>query len=522
MNKRKLIVIAIIAVFVAAISIVPFAYVASAQIKICVNAGFTMQNNLILYDSGNFNLGIYAYAEFPYRLLYEADLYSVTYKASWLDHPVVAYQWTEGSPNPQSFFFCSIDLVNVPHGSQYVEVTASGGGRNDAGNRQILYTANATAKIGFIISALPSSASTGDNVSTWSFQTVSTNGLCESGQDDKSSIVLDSHGNPKIAYTDFVPDNVNGETKPIPFMMYASWNGFSWSTQTLGVGRILDLYLDANDTPHVVCDGYPYVTIATANDSSWFTQTTYLSTVAVDFWGNPHGVSVGDGAIYYVSKLGAGWTNQTIDTVYDAHALSLVFSKNNMPYVLYTDDQQIKVAIGNESGWNVLAMPEPSSIVNFGNMAIDSLGYPHFIYSQSNNTRSYSVRYGDIMCANWNGTAWNTQKVATDTQLLDNSARTGSLAIDSHNNPHITYTTNDGMLTYCSIEDGNWNTQNLTAQYSATKPGALVLDSKDNPHIFYYGTINQAMGYGSWIWQTDTVYATGVQPTTITTTSLSP
>ena len=98
--------------------------------------------------------------------------------------------------------------------------------------------------------------------------------------------------------------------------------------------------------------------------------------------------------------------------------------------------------------------------------------------------------FGDLKHAWWNGTSWNTQTVelgAFDTLV----GECCSLALDSHDNPHITYyewkyvdrDTAYGNLKYASWTGTAWSIE--TVDTYTDMDSSLALDSSDNPHITY-------------------------------------
>ena len=76
---------------------------------------------------------------------------------------------------------------------------------------------------------------------SWSVQTVDENGASLYSH---ASIVVDSNNTQHIAYNDL--------TNGTYFVMYASYNGSGWNTQTVAVGiDAYSLVLDANGNPHI-------------------------------------------------------------------------------------------------------------------------------------------------------------------------------------------------------------------------------------------------------------------------------
>ena len=104
------------------------------------------------------------------------------------------------------------------------------------------------------------------------------------------------------------------------------------------------------------------------------------------------------------------------------------------------------------------------------------------------------------MYSSWNGSVWNTQKLADGTAY--------DLALDKNNNPHILLDGADRGLLYSSWAVQNWTTQ--TVDRNGTyfgRFGALALDSAGNPHIAYTDD-NKLVKYAGWTgasWDIQTV-----------------
>jgi hypothetical protein len=66
-----------------------------------------------------------------------------------------------------------------------------------------------------------------------------------------------------------------------------------------------------------------------------------------------------------------------------------------------------------------------------------------------------------------------------------------SLALDSNDNPHISYRDSlNGDLKYAHWDGSVWVLQTADALGNAGECTSLALDSNDNPHISYYANSN--------------------------------
>lgn len=356
--------------------------------------------------------------------------------------------------------------------------------------------------------------------STWSIQTVDKNAVRGGGV----GITLDSHNNPHIAYNDYE----NGNYQNPMDLKYARWNGTGWNIQTVTQGgEYLDFVLDSNGTPHILyfdaATGYG-LKYASWTGSNWNIQTIddqgHKGSLALDSAGNPHiAYTANDNPIVlkYASWTGSSWSIQTLDSTGDFNYVSLALDSNNNPHIIYQTgnvtsgisslipSSAIKYAAWNaSSGWNIQTALEGN--VGFTHMALDSNGYPHFIYFEDN--RNGNITFRTLMYDSWNGSAWKSQIVASN---MDAAGSGGDFTIDSHDYPHIDYfngTPDGGILMYARWISTAWDIQTVDSN-NATSSGPIAVDSNGNPHITYSGPQPE--------WLTSyLMYATTTEPTQTT------
>lgn len=305
-------------------------------------------------------------------------------------------------------------------------------------------------------------------------------------------IVVDSDDKPHIAYSG------------APHVRYASWNGSDWNIQQIEYGEAFDLVLDANGNPHILVgtgvDGALIYYSWTGKE--WTSQTitsghnVLYSSLALDSSGNPHAAYIVGDELKYASQNGSNWTIQTVDTLPEINsAVSLALDSGNTPYIMYSSPSsyvdnrgiatisvKIKLAIWKNSRWNVETVLASSNLVEFGNMALDSKGCPHFLATQGHFVSSEDITFlSTILHVSWDGRDWNIQTVASDINL----AHIGFLALGPNDRSHIVYITDE--VIYTRWTGTAWESQTVDADREVTGNPVcyLAVDSNGNPHISY-------------------------------------
>jgi hypothetical protein len=159
-----------------------------------------------------------------------------------------------------------------------------------------------------------------------------------------------------------------------------------------------------------------------------------------------------------------------------------------------------RVISGATFTWNSQTVDTRSGL--WCSLALDSNNNPHISYSA---VLSYNKRYGDfyLMYASWNGSTWNIQTLGP-TEGIDFPLR-----LDSANNPHIIYRNNSNLM-HTKLEGSNWIFQTVDTGNIDWGSIALALDSNGNPHISYCK--DTILKYASWTdasWRIETVDSQG-------------
>jgi hypothetical protein len=381
----------------------------------------------------------------------------------------------------------------------------------------------------FVFSAMPVYAA-----SAWDVQIIDANAAGYTYS--YSPIVFGSDNSRHMLYTGIYIREETYHHYEVPLVMYAIQNGSGWYTQNIVDEDACNLVLDSNNNPHILYGGLgtPLV-YASWTGTNWINQTVDetlmhgFGALSLDSSGNPHVAYTNGTAVKYASWTGTNWTIQEVDAYPEIpYQLYLALDSNNTPYIMYDftislpsetgayhTREEVKLATLQNSNWSIQTVADTG---DFGNMVLDSKGYPHIIYK-----KTYPEFTGfdnsSLVYANWNGTAWNTKTVISNVSL----AGAGFLAIDSHDYPHISYVTSAETLMYASWTGTTWDIQMVNTTVPAKGPSYLSLDSNDYPYISYLGFSPNGTGGGSGInIVAYMMVATTTQITPIVTPSASP
>jgi hypothetical protein len=362
------------------------------------------------------------------------------------------------------------------------------------------------------------SAASGQASLSWSVQTVDDYGAAQSN--GYCPIAVDSNNTAHIAYTAW--SSGTERAWPWNFVMYASGNESGWNTQKVSNGTAYSLVLDANGNPHILYSYYAPVypsptglMYASWTGSSWNSQTVDVNgagfgMAALDSSGNPH-IAYTDGTtIKYAVSNGEEWSIQTV-AQYEkgalAFRLAFALDKNDTPYIMYSPSSyvdyiqdvgiramNVMLATYQNSSWKIQPLSLPTPTGDYGNLVVDSKGGLHSIFTQHYVSSENTIR-GTLLYASWNGTAWDTQPVFSNISFHYSM----SLALDSHDYPHIFTSSGE----YAVWTGNEWSFKTRTY---ADNQVYLALDSNSNPHVSYLqNTGSQVIA--------NIVYATATPPT---------
>ncbi len=216
-----------------------------------------------------------------------------------------------------------------------------------------------------------------------------------SGSNTNFSLLLDSYGNPHIAYTD----------ASVAALKYAYYDGEHWHIEKV----------DDNGSP---------------------------PSLSLDSNGNPHIAYFGKYAYYD----GTQWHIETIDTgSYYIWHTSLDLDSQDRPHIVYYCHRDfhsgdLKYAYYDGEQWHIETVDNDGDVGQYASLSLDSQGRPHIAYYDD-----MGMGHGTLKYAYYDGEQWHIETVDNDGDV----GQYASLSLDTAGNPHIAYYDRiNGILKY--------------------------------------------------------------------------
>jgi outer membrane protein assembly factor BamB len=156
---------------------------------------------------------------------------------------------------------------------------------------------------------------------------------------------------------------------------------------------------------------------------------------------------------------------------------------------------------GNGGSWSCETVDSIEQVGRFTSLALDSNNQPHISYYDDTN--------GDLKYAKWTGAEWSI----TTVDSIGDVGKYTSIALDSNNWPHISYyDVSNGDLMYVRWDGSSWQKETVDSIDDVGEYSSIELDSNNWPHISYYDVSNGDLMYVRWdgsSWLKETVDSIG-------------
>lgn len=278
-------------------------------------------------------------------------------------------------------------------------------------------------------------------------------------------------------------------------------NGFAqnWEIQVVDSSGVYSdetsITVDINNHPYISYSrdfqGSIALSYARWTGSAWIIEyidtldaSGYLSSLALDNVNNPHiSYDAVSGGLKYAQWTGSDWLIEVVDPGADAHS-SIAIDNNGNPHILSVYVYPCMLNHYRRVG-NIWITEEVDSSDNpeGGELAINSTNNPCISYIAS--------RY-DLCYAYWDGANWIIEVIDT------NFCSKVSLALDNNDFPHISYCGTEGNLFYAYWTGADWVIEAVDTSVDVVRCSSVVIDNNGYPHIGYMDYPNNTLKYAKW------------------------
>ena len=202
-------------------------------------------------------------------------------------------------------------------------------------------------------------------------------------------------------------------------------------------------------------------------------------TICLDWEGYPHLVFGGD-HLYYAWFDGE-WRMEVVDDSPSTGIQpSLTLDSNGDPHISYQSfagNGQLRYAFKGIGGWEIAVPDDGAGMAagRYSTIAVDSYDEPHISYVGGD----YALRH-----AHRESGVWSVETLETN---LGTYGGENSIDIDQNDYPHIAYfDDSNNRLRYAYEDLSGWHLETPDAAYDVGSGVSLVLDSSDYPHISHF------------------------------------
>jgi hypothetical protein len=190
-----------------------------------------------------------------------------------------------------------------------------------------------------------------------------------------------------------------------------------------------------------------------------------------------------------------------VDSTGDAGVLAI--DSSNILHISYRDNSKkyLKYGYRDSTGWHIETVDNGDLVSGYISIALDAIGQPHIVYV--NNIKNAAGLYqeqdyykSELKYARRDSAGWHIETaLTTDWQT---AILFLSLALDSHNTPHISYYCYTslwphsrpgwGRLMYAQNDSSEWIAADVDPddELSVGKYNSIAIDSENNIHISYF------------------------------------
>lgn len=195
-----------------------------------------------------------------------------------------------------------------------------------------------------------------------------------------------------------------------------------------------------------------------------------------------------------VLSFGLGLTGAAIEYQWNIEVvgagqghLSMIRASDGTLHACFPLDNSPRYAYRDENGWSAIEIADPENLVGAGflKIGLNAAGYPVIVYQKA----------GQLWVAVRSAEGWATELV----DARSGAGRYIDMAVDSSGRYHILYSFTSGALHYALFDGLEWTLEQLrTVEETGTTCG-IAIDSSGYPHVSYWAHLEggmDALGYG--------------------------
>jgi hypothetical protein len=259
-----------------------------------------------------------------------------------------------------------------------------------------------------------------------------------------------------------------------------------WTIETIDSAAVGDtsIAIDSNDRVHISYDGWGELRYATNKEDAWFIETIdgiepirFANSIAIDSDNKIHiSYYVGHYVRYATNKAGS-WSIETIDRAEEC-STSIAIDLLGKVHMSYCGLDGVKYATNKGGSWLLETVDDVRHTFYGTSIVIDSNDKAHISYFDRH---EHGLRY-----ATNKGGLWSIQTLDIARHDYYFLSYTTSIAIDSNNNVHISYSdlTN---LKYATNKGGSWSIETIHRPIIHAGYTSITIDSNDRVHMSYSG-----------------------------------
>jgi hypothetical protein len=207
------------------------------------------------------------------------------------------------------------------------------------------------------------------------------------------------------------------------------------------------------------------------------------------------------GNLLYARFDGIKWNYEKIDTYGDTgHFIDIAADGAGHPHISYVrfisfpepEESELRYAYHDGARWHVEVVDNAGvNTVRGTSVAVDSNNHPHISYTDRS-----TVDEGRLKYAHHDGTRWHISAI----EPFGTAGFCSAIAVDSANRPHISYVDvnrEDPALKYAYFNGSSWKITKVEHGIEPLRETSIAVDTNRRPHISYLRDLADDLMYAT-------------------------